>query len=67
VIAKLKNRIDGHKATMTDDFQTLKDVVLNKRKDDKIHQWVVDKLKTIYVRVNERYKNCNFEYQGWIK
>ena len=67
VIAKLKNRIDGHKATMTDDFQTLKDVVLNKRKEDKIHQWVVDKLKTIYVRVNERYKNCNFEYQGWIK
>ena len=67
VIAKLKNRIDGHKATMADDFQTLKDVVLNKRKEDKIHQWVVDKLKTIYVRVNDRYKNCNFEYQGWIK
>jgi peptidyl-prolyl cis-trans isomerase SurA len=67
VIAKLKSRIDGHKATMADDFQTLKDVVLNKHKEDKIHQWVVDKLKTTYVRVNDRYKNCTFEYQGWIK
>jgi peptidyl-prolyl cis-trans isomerase SurA len=67
VITKLKSRIDGHKATMADDFQTLKGVVLNKRKEDKIHQWVVNKLKTIYVRVNDRYKNCNFEYQGWIK
>jgi peptidyl-prolyl cis-trans isomerase SurA len=66
-IAKLKTRIDGHKATMADDFQTLKDVVLNKRKDEVLHQWVVDKLKTTYVRVNDKYKNCSFEYQGWIK
>lgn len=32
VIAKLKSRIPGHKASMTEDFQTLKDVVLNKKK-----------------------------------
>lgn len=29
VIAKLKNRIEGHKATITEDFQVMKDVVLN--------------------------------------
>ena len=67
VIAKLKNRIDGHKASVTEDFQTLKDVVLNKRREERIHQWVVDKIKNVYTRLNDDYKSCQFEYEGWIK
>ncbi len=66
-IAKLKNRVEGHKATITEDYQILKDVVLNKRREEAIHEWVVNKIKNVYVRVNDQYKNCNFEYQGWIK
>lgn len=66
-IVKLKKRIDGHKATMTEDFQTLKNIVLNKRQEEKLHDWVTEKLKTTYVKINDRYKNCKFEYQGWTK
>ena len=66
-IVKLKNRIEAHKATITEDFQVLKDVVLNKRREETIHNWVVDKIKHTYVRMDERYKNCNFEYEGWVK
>lgn len=66
-IAKLKNRIDGHKATITDDYQTLKNVVLEKRRSEALHDWVVNKIKNVYTRVNDQYKNCNFEYQGWVK
>jgi peptidyl-prolyl cis-trans isomerase SurA len=67
VIAKLKNRIPGHKATITEDFQVLKDVVLQKRQNDRIHQWVVDKIKNVYTRLNDDYKDCKFEYEGWFK
>ena len=67
VIAKLKNRIAGHKATVTDDFQVLKDVVLQKRQNERIHQWVVEKIKSTYTRLNDDYKDCKFEYEGWIK
>ena len=67
VIAKLKNRIDGHKATVTEDFQTLKDVVLNQRREERIHQWVVDKIKNVYTRLSDDYKDCEFEYEGWNK
>ena len=66
-IVKLKSRIEGHKATITEDFQVMKDVVLNKRKDECLNQWIEKKIKTIYVRVNDRYRNCQFEHQGWIK
>lgn len=66
-IVKLKNRVDGHKATITEDFQVMKDLVLGKRREEKLHEWVADKIKTTYVRINDRYKDCKFEYQGWIK
>lgn len=66
-IVKLKSRVEGHKATITEDFQILKNVVLNKRKEDFIKEWVANKIKNTYVRISDRYKNCEFEYQGWIK
>jgi peptidyl-prolyl cis-trans isomerase SurA len=28
---------------------------------------VKDKLKNTYVRMNDRYRDCKFEYEGWIK
>ncbi len=67
VIAKLKSRTEGHKATITEDFQVMKDVVLEKRRSDRLHQWVVDKIKNTYVRINDSYRNCDFEYEGWVK
>lgn len=66
-IVKLKNRIEGHRATITEDFQVMKDVVMNKRREQLIHDWVVDKIKHTYVRINDEYKNCDFEYEGWIR
>ena len=67
VIAKLKSRTDGHKASVTEDFQIMKDVVLNKRREERIHQWVVDKIKSTYTHLNDEYKDCSFEYEGWTK
>jgi len=67
VIAKLKSRTDGHKATVQEDFQVLKNVVAEKQREKVIHEWVVNKIKNTYVKMKDRYKNCDFEYQGWIK
>lgn len=66
-VIKLKSRVEGHRATITEDFQAMKDVVLRKRREEFLKDWVKEKLKTIYVRVNDRYKDCTFEYEGWIK
>jgi len=67
VIAKLKSRTEGHRATVTEDFQTLKDVVLDKRREECIHKWVVDKIKSTYTRLNDEFKDCEFEFEGWRK
>ena len=64
-IVKLKNRIEGHKANISEDFQVLKNVVLNRLREEKIQKWVTDKIKGTYVRINDDYCDCEFEYQGW--
>jgi len=66
-IVKLKSRTEGHKATITEDFQILKNVVLEKRREERLHQWVVNRIKSTYVRINERYRDCQFEYEGWVR
>ena len=67
VIAKLKSRTEGHKATITEDFQVMKDIVMEKRREKVLHDWVVNKIKNTYVHVSDDYRNCKFEYEGWIR
>lgn len=66
-IVKVKNRIDGHHAGLTEDFQVLRDVVVNKRREERIEQWIKDKINTTYIRVSPDWRNCTFQYPGWIK
>ena len=64
---KLKNRTEGHKATITEDYQVLKAVALEKLRTQRLHDWVVKRIKSTYVRINDRYRNCDFEYEGWVR
>lgn len=66
-VAKLKSRTEGHKATITEDFQVMKDMVMEKRREKMLHDWVVNKIKNTYVQVKDEYRNCKFEYEGWTR
>ena len=66
-IVKLKSRINGHKATISEDYQRLKDIVMEKRSEDKLEKWIKEKQKHTYVRINEKWQKCDFKYPGWIK
>ena len=66
-IVKLKARIDAHRANLKEDFQKLRDVVYEKRCNEKLDEWIANKIKTTYVRINPGWKNCTFKYKGWIK
>ena len=66
-IVKVKARVPEHRATITEDFQTMRDIVTAKRRKEVLHDWVVKKVKETYMRINPRYRNCKFQYEGWIK
>lgn len=66
-VVKLKNKINGHRATMKDDYQVLRDVLVEKLNEEKIEQWIKDKQRTTYVKINGDWSHCEFQYPGWIK
>lgn len=66
-VVKLKSRINGHKATIADDYQNLKEIVLDKRREEMLQKWIVEKQKHTYVRINPAWQHCEFKYSGWVK
>lgn len=66
-VVKLKNRINGHRATMTDDYQDLQDVLVEKLCDEKLAKWIREKQQSTYIHINEDWQNCEFQYPGWVK
>lgn len=67
VVLKLKNRIDAHRANMTTDFQTIKQMALGDKRQKYLDKWIVDHQKSTHIRINPAYQNCDFKYPGWIK
>lgn len=66
-IARLKNRILTHRANITEDFQVMKGVVEAKKGEQAVEKWIREKQKSTYIRINPDWRDCEFQYEGWIK
>lgn len=66
-LVRLKSRIKSHRANIAEDFQVLKDVVENQRSQERILSWIKEKQKSTYIRINPDWRDCEFQYPGWVK
>jgi len=66
-IVKLKSRIEGHKASLSEDFQALKTMVEEEKREEILNKWIAKKQKETYIRINDNWKNCDFERDGWLQ
>lgn len=66
-MVKLTNRIEPHQANLGDDYQLIKDMYENARKQEILDKWLKKKIADTYVRIEEGWRGCEFEHQGWIK
>ena len=66
-IARLKNRSLAHRASITEDFQVMKNIVRNKKGEETIRNWIKEKQQSTYIRINPDWRDCEFQYDGWIK
>lgn len=66
-VIKLRSRVEGHLANVSDDFQTLKAIVESKKQEEALKKWLQAKIKDTYVRIDKNWQNCDFQYSGWIK
>lgn len=66
-IVLLKSKIEGHKANLSEDYQVLKSIVEGRKREDILKEWLTKKQKETYVRINENWRNCDFQSDGWLK
>jgi peptidyl-prolyl cis-trans isomerase SurA len=66
-IVKLKSSSKAHKANMVDDYLELKNIYQEKKSYERLNEWINEKKKGIYIRIDEKWQNCEFQYQGWVK
>jgi peptidyl-prolyl cis-trans isomerase SurA len=59
----LKVRTEPHKANMKDDYNKIQEWALSNKKEKVISKWIEMKSKTAYIRLSDRYKNCEFKYK----
>lgn len=64
-IVKLKSKINGHKATVADDYEILYEMVSQMRQQEALEKWIREKQRTTYVRISEGWNDCEFMYPGW--
>lgn len=65
-IVKLTERIPGHRATLSDDFNMIKQMYEAHAKQEVITKWVEQKIKDTYVKISDGWDKCDFHYKGWI-
>jgi peptidyl-prolyl cis-trans isomerase SurA len=66
-IVKLVDKIEGHKANLQNDYQHIADLFLAKKREDALLKWIADKQAQTYIRIDQTYANCNFEFNNWMK
>lgn len=66
-IVKLTSRIEGHKASMLEDYNMLKRMYENHEQEEILRDWVEKKIRETHVRIEDGWYPCEFQYEGWIK
>ena len=66
-VVKVKSKVLSHKANINDDYQELKSYLEARRGNEVINEWIAKKIKETYIWIDDNWKNCNFQYDGWIK
>ncbi|MBO5672990.1 MAG: peptidylprolyl isomerase [Paludibacteraceae bacterium] len=65
-IVRLKTKRESHKANLTDDFQIIRNILMEKLSGETIDQWIRNKQKEIYVHIDPNWRGCDFQYPGWV-
>ena len=62
----LKSKTDSHIADLATDYVKIKDLALQKKKQETIEKWSNDKIDDTYIKISDQYKDCDF-ISNWSK
>ncbi|MCL2168172.1 MAG: peptidylprolyl isomerase [Lentimicrobiaceae bacterium] len=56
----LKSKVAPHKANLTEDYDVIKNAALEEKKNIAIEKWIKNKVKVTSIKLDEKYKSCDF-------
>lgn len=66
-IVKLLDKTEEHRANLQEDYQQIAGIFLANKKERVLKEWIAEKQAQTYIRIDDTYANCNFEFDNWIK
>jgi peptidyl-prolyl cis-trans isomerase SurA len=66
-IVRLNSKTEPHLANIKQDYSYLQELALSDKKNKAMQEWLEKKQKSIYIKIKDEYRNCDFESNGWIK
>ncbi|MBO5407662.1 MAG: peptidylprolyl isomerase [Bacteroidales bacterium] len=66
-ILRLEKIIPSHTATFKDDFEVILNIANSDRQQKAIDNFIKEKQAITYIKLDDLFKQCNFEREGWIK
>lgn len=63
----LKKRTNPHVGNLKEDYNLFKNRTMQIKEQERVNEWLEDKIKTTYIRIAENYTTCNFSIKGWLK
>lgn len=65
-IIKLKKEINAHRASLDTDYEEIKNTALATKKEEKVQDWVKQKLKQSYIYIDNTFSDCE-EVDVWYQ
>ena len=66
-IIYLKSKTKAHKVNMNDDYQMIKEMAENDKKQKVINEWVKEIQEKTFIKIEDDFKTCKFNFPGWLK
>ena len=66
-MVRITNRNEGHRANINNDYQIIKQMAEEARKQKMVDEWLLKKIDKTYVRIDPDWRKCEFRYSGWLR
>ena len=59
----LKKKTEPHKANLKDDYTLIRDLALQKKREEIINKWIASKSSKAYIKICDDFKDCDFKFK----
>ena len=60
-LVRITEKNEGHQADFSKDYVKIQNLALSKKKNEVLEEWISEHVKDTYIKINDEYKDCDFE------